>query len=177
MDVSNEDLARAANDGDADAFGVLVERLYDRIYGLSFRLTGNKADAEDLTQDICAALPAKLRSYRGEAKVTSWVYRITVNAARDRFRRHASYAKAASGWGEWRLDQEAAEAEAAEKRDWLTVTMQGLSEELRETLALVLDGQSHAEAAEILGISEGTVSWRMSEVKKRLKALKEAEDE
>ncbi len=177
MDVSDESLANAAKSGDADAFGVLVERLYDRIFGLSFRLIGNRAEAEDLTQDICAALPSKLQSYRGEAKVTSWVYRLTVNAARDRFRRHASYAKAASAWGDQVLAQKADEAEAAEQRDWLTHAMQNLSEELRETVALVLDGQSHADAAAILSVSEGTISWRMSEVKKRLKAMKEADHE
>ena len=47
---------------------------------------------------------------------------------------------------------------------------------LRDTVALVLDEVTHAEAADVLGVSEGTISWRMSEVKKRLRALKEAEN-
>jgi RNA polymerase sigma-70 factor (ECF subfamily) len=57
----------------------------------------------------------------------------------------------------------------------LTTAMRALPDDLRDTLALVLDGIGHAEAGEILGISEGTVSWRMSEVKKRLRAMKEEE--
>ncbi len=48
-----------------------------------------------------------------------------------------------------------------------------LSEDLRNTVALVLDDVTHAQAAEILGVSEGTISWRMSEAKKRLKEIKE----
>ncbi|MGP6089081.1 RNA polymerase sigma factor [Antarctobacter jejuensis] len=175
MTVSDESLARAAADGDRQAFGVLVERVYDRVYAYAVRLTGSRTEAEDLAQDICAALPVKLRSFRGEARLTTWLYRITVNAARDRFRRASTHARAADGWGDWELARQAEMAEAAERVDWLLTAMRDLSVDLRETLALVLDGVTHAEAAQILEISEGTVSWRISEAKKKLKAMKEAE--
>jgi len=62
------------------------------------------------------------------------------------------------------------------KIDWLTTAMQSLNDDLRDTLALVLDDMTHAQAAEILGVSEGTISWRISEAKKRLKEFKEKED-
>lgn len=175
MDVRDETLARLAADGDRQAFALLVSRVYDRVYAYAVRLTGSRTEAEDLAQDICAALPAKLKSYRGEAKLTTWLYRITVNAARDRFRRAASHARAADGWGDWELARRAEMAEAAERVDWLMTAMPDLSVDLRETLALVLDGVTHAEAAQILEVSEGTVSWRVSEAKKRLKVMKEAE--
>jgi RNA polymerase sigma-70 factor, ECF subfamily len=62
----------------------------------------------------------------------------------------------------------AAEAEA---RDWLAQAMTQLSPELRDTVALVLgEEMTQAEAGAVLGVSEGTVAWRMSEVKKRLRA-------
>ncbi|KUF10621.1 RNA polymerase sigma factor [Pseudoponticoccus marisrubri] len=177
MDVSDETLARAAADGDRQAFAALVGRVYDRVYAYAYRVTGSKADAEDLAQDICAALPVKLKGWRGEARVTTWLYRITVNAARDRFRRQASFARAADGWGDWELARRAEAAETAERVDWLHAAMTALNRDLRETLALVLDGVSHGEAASILGISEGTVSWRISEAKKRLRAIRAAEAE
>jgi len=63
MTVSDEDLAEAAAQGDGQAFASLMTRQYDRLFRLCFRLTGSQHDAEDLTQDICAALPAKLPSY------------------------------------------------------------------------------------------------------------------
>ena len=53
--------------------------------------------------------------------------------------------------------------------------MAALPDDLRQTAVLVLEPLTHAEVAEIFGISEGTVAWRMSEVKKRLRAMKEAE--
>jgi RNA polymerase sigma-70 factor (ECF subfamily) len=172
MTTPDEDLAQAAANGDGAAFAALLERHYDRLYGLAWRLTGQKAEAEDLTQDICLALPAKLAGYRGSAKFTTWLYRVAVNAAHDGRRRAASRARAAEGWGGWELARQAEIAEAAEARDWLSLAMRSLPDELRDTAARVLDGEmTQGAAAEVLGIAEGTVAWRMSEVKKRLKAL------
>ncbi len=170
METADEELAEAAARGDREAFAVLAARHYDRIFGLAFRLTGNRAEAEDLTQDICAALPAKLGLYQRRAKVSTWLYRVTVNAAHDRRRRRATHARAADGWGGWELARQAEIAEAAAAGDWLAATMARLSPELRDTVALTLgEALTQAEAAEALGVSEGTVAWRMSEVKKRLR--------
>lgn len=176
METADEDLAQAAARGDRDAFAALLSRHYDRIFGLAFRLTGDRAEAEDLAQDICASLPAKLASFGGRAKVTTWLYRVTVNAAHDRRRRQASRSRAADGWGDWEIARRAEAEEAAEAQDWLARAMAGLTPELRDTVALILgEEMSQAEAAEVLGVSEGTVAWRMSEVKKRLRAMARVE--
>jgi len=176
MTVSDQDLARAAAGGDADAFATLLARHYDRLFGLCFRLTGNRAEAEDLCQDICAVLPSRLRSYRGGARVTTWLYRVAMNAAIDRRRKSASYARALDGWGNWEMARQAAIAEEQAQIGWLHGAMGQLSETLRDTLALVLDDLSHAEVGEILGVSEGTVSWRLSEARKRLREMREKEE-
>ena len=175
MQTDDDTLALAAAGGDAAAFATLLENQYDRLFRLCFRLTGSRAEAEDLTQDICAALPAKLRSYRGEARITSWLYRLCVNAAHDRRRRAATHAKATTGWGDWELNRRAADEADREALDWLTQAMRHLPDDLRDTLALVLDDVTHKDAAEILGISEGTVSWRISQAKKHLATLRQEE--
>ena len=174
MTTSNEALALAAAGGDAQAFSTLITRHYDRVFRLSFRLMGAKAEAEDLTQDICAALPAKIRAFRGDAQFTTWLYRVVMNAAHDRRRRAATHSRAAQGWGEVELARRAEAVETAEAVDWLTQAMGTLPVELRDTVALVMDEVTHAEAARILDVSEGTISWRMSEVKKRLRDMKES---
>ena len=172
MDTPDETLATAAAAGDRVAFSVLLQRHYDRIFALSFRLTGNRTEAQDLTQDICAALPAKLRAYRGDARFSTWLYRVIVNAAHDLRRRQATRTKAASGWGDWEIARQDEIAIQAEALDWLTTAMQRLTPELRDTVALVLGEElTQSEAGSILGISEGTVAWRMSEVKKRLRLM------
>ncbi|MGX9356314.1 RNA polymerase sigma factor [Roseobacteraceae bacterium S113] len=168
-------LALAAAAGDASAFGDLVARAYDRTFAVAFRLLGGRAEAEDLVQDIFESLPAKLGKFDGRARFATWLYRVTVNAAQDRRRRTASRTRAAQGWGDVELARRAEADEAAAALDWLISAMAALPEDLRHTAVLVLEPLSHAEVAEILNISEGTVSWRMSEVKKRLRAMKEAE--
>lgn len=177
METSDEDLARAAAGGDAAAFSALLERRYDGLFALAFRLTGSRTEAEDLTQDICAALPAKLAGFRGTARFSTWLYRVVVNAAHDRRRRLASHRKAADGWGDWELARRAEAEETANQVDWLITAMGQLKDDLRDTLALVLDEVTHREAAGILGVSEGTISWRISEAKKQLGALRATEDQ
>ena len=176
MTASDEDLARAAAQGDGAAFASLLDRHYDRLFRLCFRLTGARAEAEDLVQDICAALPAKLRAFRGKSRLTTWLWRVAVNAAHDRRRRRATFARASEGWGDWEIARQEAIAEGRERTDWLLAALARLPEDLRDTLALVLDEVTHAEAGAILGVSEGTVSWRVSEAKKRLRALRVAEE-
>ena len=172
MDTPDETLASAAASGDRDAFAALLARHYDRIFGLAYRLTGARAEAQDLTQDICAALPAKLRGWRAEARFTTWLYRVTVNAAHDLRRRQASHSRAAAGWGDWELARQDDIQADRVATEWLTRVMTRLSPDLRDTLALVLgEDMTQAEAAVVLGLSEGTVAWRMSDVKKRLRAI------
>ena len=69
METPDETLALAAAGGDRAAFAALVTRHYDRIFALGWRLTGSKAEAEDLAQDICAALPHRLRGWRAALAV------------------------------------------------------------------------------------------------------------
>jgi RNA polymerase sigma-70 factor (ECF subfamily) len=172
MDTPDETLATHAAQGDRAAFATLVGRHYDRIHGLAWRLTGVKAEAEDLTQDICAALPSKLRNWRGEAKFTTWLYRVVVNAAHDLRRRQQTRSRAALSWGDWELARQDEIAVQAEAQGWLADAMTRLSPELRDTVALVLgEEMTQADAGVVLGVSEGTIAWRMSEVRKRLRAM------
>lgn len=176
MTVTDENLALAAANGDRTAFAALLERVYDPVHALAFRLTGSAADADDLTQDICAALPTKLRGFRGDARLRTWLYRVVVNAVHDTRRRNATRTKAGDGWGDWEIARQADMAETAERRAWLMIAMNALTPpELRDTLVLMLEGLSHAEIGAVLDVSEGTVSWRISEAKKKLKLAKEME--
>ncbi|MCV2882315.1 RNA polymerase sigma factor [Actibacterium sp. XHP0104] len=177
MNTSDEALAQAAAAGDRDAFAALLARHYDRLFAFACRLTGTRDQAEDLTQDICAALPRKLAGFRAEARFTTWLYRVAVNAAHDRRRRAASHARAADGWGDWELNRRAANDEDTAAQDWLAQAMRALPDDLRDTLALVLgEDLSQAEAAQVLDISPGTVAWRMSEVKRRLREMHATEE-
>ncbi len=176
METGDDILVERALAGDADAFTDLVTRHYDLIYRLAFRMLGRQADAEDLTQDLCAALPGKLAGFRGEARFTTWLYRVTTNAALDRIRKRQNRTKAAHGWGELEQMNRATHSAQSDEIKWLHQAMEALSPDLRQTVALVLgEEQTHAQAARALDVSEGTISWRMSEVKKSLRAMAQIE--
>ena len=170
----DESLAEQAAGGDAQAFRSLLQRHYDRVYRVSLGIVGNSAEAEDVTQEVWSALPRKLRNWRGEAKFTTWLHTITINASRDALRRSGTRSQASRRFAEVSelLRGEAADTEA--RLYWLRSALESLNDELRETAALVLgEDLSHAQAGEVLGVAEGTIAWRMSEIRKKLRDLAE----
>ncbi|MEM9062067.1 MAG: RNA polymerase sigma factor [Pseudomonadota bacterium] len=165
-------LAMDAAQGDRAAFSRLVERHYGRIHALAWRFVGGPPDCEDLAQDVCVSLGRKIGSYRGDARFTTWLYQVVLNAARDRMRRDKTRSQAHDGFAELDALHRGADASRKGRAEWLRLAIQQLAPDLRETAVLVLDeGLSHAETAEILGLSEGTVSWRLSELRKKLKVI------
>lgn len=168
------ELARNAAGGDREAFSLLVERHYGFIFRLAWRLTGHRADAEDLAQEVCARLGRAIRTYRGGSAFTTWLYAIVVNAARDSARRAAREAARNSAWGVQAMiegaDVVAAEAEDPAGALWTAVRQ--LPGKQREAVTLVYgEGMNHATAAGLMGCSEATVSWHVHEAKKRLRLL------
>jgi RNA polymerase sigma-70 factor (ECF subfamily) len=165
------DAVFAAVAGDRNAFAELLDRHYERIHALAWQLTGSRADADDVAQDVCCTLVEKIGSFRGEAKFTTWLCGITFNACRDLRRRRRSL----SGLTE-RLAVLAGLARGPDGRDlydaiWLKSAIARLKPAYREAAVLVAGQQlTHGEAAEILGVAESTISWRMHEVRRLLAA-------
>lgn len=170
-DISEESealLVAAAVGGERAAFAELLKRHYDRIHGLAWQLTGSRTDADDIAQDVCCVLVEKIGGFRGDAKFTTWLCGIVVNACRDLKRRRRSFLGFTERLAEFTGLTRASGSDAHDAL-WLKSAIAGLKPDLRETVVLVAGQQlTHAEAAEILGIAEATVSWRMHEVRRLL---------
>lgn len=168
------DLLTGALAGDRAAFGELLERHYDRIHGLAWQLTGSRADADDIAQDVCCTLVERIGSFRGEARFTTWLCGIVFNACRDHHRRRRSF----SGFAQ-RLSVLAGLTRGPDGRDlhdtmWMKSAIAGLPAAYRDTMVLVAGQQlTHAEAATILGVAEATVSWRLHEARRMLAGRRE----
>ena len=166
---SDSSLVAAACAGDRDAFAALLERHYDRIHGLAWHFTGSRTDADDIAQDVCCILVEKIGSFRGEAQFTTWLCGITFNACRDWRRRRGSFRALTE-----KLTVFVGIAAVPDGRDlydaiWLESAISRMKPALRDTAVLVAGQQlTHAEAADILGVAEATVSWRMHEVRRIL---------
>lgn len=166
---ADRELAAAAARGDRTAFAQLLERHYDRIHALAWQLTGSRNDAEDIAQDICCTLSTHIGEFRGDAKFTTWLFAIALNQCRAHRRRRAAIRRLTEGLSALVSFASQPDGRDAFEAAWLQGAIARLKPEYRETLALVVGQQfTHSEAADILGLAESTVSWRMHEIRKLL---------
>lgn len=168
-------LAALAAAGDRAAFAALIERHYDFIFRVAYRWNGRKADAEDIAQEVCVRLGKAIRGFRGGSAFSSWLYTVTVNAARDWSRksvRDAARVKAVAVQAAVEGRNFAAPDPADDPAERLWAAVRLLPDKQREAVTLIYgEGLGHAGAAELMGCAESTVSWHVHEAKKRLKQL------
>jgi len=172
----DQDLIARASAGNRRAFELLLRRHYDGIHRVAWRLTGSASEAEDIAQDVCCALIEKLGSFKGEAKFTTWLFGIVVNAFRDHRRRTTTLKRFRASLSVLAGLAAGPDGRDLYRRSWMASELSRLDPRLRETVVLVVgEDMSHGDAADALGIAESTVSWRMHEARRRLsaRALKE----
>lgn len=173
-------LVHQAQKGDTLAFEQLVTLYQDRIYGLTYHLTGNHADAQDLAQDAFVKAYYALKGFRNEADFGTWLHRITVNVWINVKRKQRPVVSldepVNTGDGEVQRELAATDEsphEAAERREFqelVRATLMELSEEHRTVLVLrEMQGYSYEEIAEILNCSLGTVKSRINRARLTLK--------
>jgi len=157
-------------------FAALYTTLRQRVHALCFGITRDAADAEDAVQETFVCVQRGLSGFRGEARLSTWVYRIAVTTSlsiRARSTRHAGLAV-----DEALVDPCAAPddvVDARRRHAQLERAMGRLSAEHRTVLTLfALEGLSHREIAEVLDLKEGTVWSRLHLARKRLAQLLEA---
>ena len=166
------ELARAAA-GEPAAFRALVERYQHLVFGCTYTVLGNRADAEDAAQDAFMRLHRSLRGYRGEAQFTTWLFRLAVSAAVDhrRRRRRRFLAETTDAVPEVLAGPEVP-ADVREEARRLLEAMAELPPAKRTPLALrEVYGYEYGEIAALLGRPLGTVK---SAVHRGRQALRES---
>lgn len=161
-------LLRAHLDGDTDAFAALVRRHRDRLWAVALRTLGDREDAADALQDALLSAYRAADRFRGDSAVTTWLHRIVVNACLDRMRRRQARPTVP-------LPEIDTSVAPAQDRDTVLAVRDALAQlpfDQRAALVLVdLHGYAVTEAAELLGIAEGTVKSRCSRGRARLAVL------
>lgn len=173
-------LARRAAEGDNDAFEEIVRQNQTYIYNLCFSKLGSREDALDVSQETFIKAYRALGSYRGESKLSSWLYRICANCITDHIRSKkqdtVSLEPDEEGNGGVVLADDdpgsspEAAAERADIRSAVQAAVAALPEDMREMIILrEYRGMSYAEIAELCGIEEGTVKSRLNRAKQKIK--------
>ena len=167
-------LISRARGGDREAFGELVEQYRDNVYRLAYRMCGNAYDADEAAQEAFVAAWRALPNFRGDAKFSTWLYRLTTNAAIDVMRREKRHQTV--GDGEMvdladDADSPQETVERTEQQEAVQKALSTLSEEYREVLLLrYMEELDYAEIAEVLQLPSGTVKSRINRAKAALKA-------
>lgn len=181
--VSADDLAlvRRCRDGDVEAFGSLVLRYQDRLFGTLVHVLGSFDDARDVAQDAFVLAFQNLKSFRGDSAFYSWLFRIAYNAAATsrrkgkRDRGHASLETGREQTGVEPADERATAdpsyALNSEERQMLVrQALDELAEDYRTVLILKeMEGLRYEEIAEIVGCPIGTVRSRIHRAREELR--------
>jgi len=172
----------AAQQGDRDAFKELYERYRDRVYNIIFYSMGDELTAEDVLQIVFVKIYRGLPSFRFEASLATWIYRIALNEClnqqRGRQAQHIPF-EALLGSDEEFDPGAAADLQHAEseRREIVHRAVMDLSPKLRAVVALkYVEGLSYEEIASVLECSPGTVASRLNralgELEARLRPLR-----
>lgn len=177
--------------GETGAFEALVRRHERRVFGLVFRMLGSREEAEDVAQEAFLALHRHGHRFRGEARFSTFVYRVAANAALNRRRtlgrrraREEALAQRQSAGDD--LPASPRDPEDAvgggEVQERVQEALLELPRDLRMAVVLYdIEGQSYGEIAQVLRIPEGTVKSRIhrarSALRERLKSFVRAGDE
>jgi RNA polymerase sigma-70 factor (ECF subfamily) len=166
-------LLRRHVEGNADAFGQLFKRHKDRLWAVALRITCDPDDAADALQEAMIAAFRRAGDFRGDSAVTTWLHRIVVNASLDLLRRRGSRTVSWSGDPDELPLPEARHgvdsAAYTDSRLDVDAALSMLPPPQRAALVLVdMLGYPVADAAGILGVSEGTVKSRCARGRMKL---------
>jgi RNA polymerase sigma-70 factor (ECF subfamily) len=172
-------IIEACQQGDRAAFQLLFETYKDKVFSIAVYSSGDRALADDITQQIFLKLFTAIRQFRGESEFTTWLYRLVVNACLDERRRRRRLLP----WGETVAMRKACERKPQEKqyaRREVSEAVQAAIGELKPKFRLpillkYIEGLSYEEIASVMGCSKGTVASRLnrghSQLAKRLAHL------
>lgn len=162
--TSDEDLVRAfTRRRDEAALGVLLRRHESRVFGLAYRLLGNRADAADATQEVFLIVFRKASLFQHQSAFTTWLHRLTVNACHDLGRKRARTPIPAEEEPERRAGAAPDAFGQVDDRLLLEGALAALSEEQRVPIVLRdVRGLSYQEIAEVTRVPIGTVKSRIA---------------
>ncbi|HLZ44722.1 MAG TPA: sigma-70 family RNA polymerase sigma factor [Gemmatimonadales bacterium] len=169
-----ETLVARAQAGDQTAFRELYEQNAGRVYALCLRLTGDRAAAEERTQDVFVRLWDKLHSFRGDSAFSSWLHRLAVNVVLNEQRTTGRRERRVLPSEDPGMVVGAQHAVPLHDRDISIIDLERAIAELpdgaREVFVLFdIEGYGHGEIAEMTGIAEGTSKAQLFRARRLLR--------
>jgi len=187
MELSDDQIIERTLAGETDAFSLLVRRWERPIYGLSLRMLGRDEDARDVCQETFLAAFRNLRKFRGDAKFSSWLYRIALNACHTKIRKSNSFYQQSidhedEDGRQYELADTESEAlseklERDQRAALVRKALQALPGEMRQIIVMKeYEELTFAEIADVLEIPVSTVKSRLytglQQMRRRLETMR-----
>lgn len=174
--MDEKELVQRAKIGDQEALNELIERYYDEVYRFLYRRMGNKAAAEDVTQDTFIKFIKNLPYYKEKNKLKSFLFTIAINTSNDFFRRHKQETSLLSldNIGE-EITEEDTEDEVLQKEEALIVRQAVISLPDVQRDVIILRFYHNLKIKEIASIQKVPIPTVKTRLRRALKALKEYE--
>lgn len=183
LDAEEQELVERLKRRDEAAFNAFVLRYQDRVFRVLLRMLGDRAEAEDLAQEVFISIFKAIESFRGDSQLATWVYRVATNHCRNRLKYLARRRRqltddfdeedAAGAQGASTPDRQGTPDRLLEARQTEQLLQQGLlslDEEQRELVVLrEVEHLSYEEIMAITGLPEGTVKSRLHRARSALR--------
>lgn len=176
--MNDDALIREAQRGDPNAFAKLIRLYQKKIYNFALRLSRDRDLSQDLCQEAFLKAFLNIRTFKGNASFSTWIYRIVHNTFLDHYRKEALAHQSwdaendVEGSDEMSLGQFREQLKQVEYNDWLTKGLLRLPFPFRSVLVLRdIQGFSYEEIAEITDSSVGTVKSRLNRARERLRKI------
>ncbi len=167
-------LIEQAKAGQREAFEALMNRYRKEIYNLSYRISGNHHDADDIAQNTFIKVYFSLKNFRGESSLKTWIYMIALNTAKSFLAKHRRREKrelpikeelTVSGEGDTVSD------EALNAKGIVARALKSMPDRQKEVLILkFFHGMKHGEIAQALGITTGAAKANLFHAMQYLKS-------
>lgn len=173
MDNEKQILERAKK-GDKDAMAAIIENNQRNVFALAYRMTGNRENALDIAQDTFIKAIHNVKKFRGDSKISTWLYSIAANVSRDHLRKHGrvDFVPLEETWIKSADDSPLKITEENEKRDLVRRGISTLPPKMREVFVLRYEENLPiAEIAEVLNRSQGTVKAQIFQATEKIRAF------
>jgi RNA polymerase sigma-70 factor (ECF subfamily) len=161
----DQHLASQAVAGDATAFAALLNTHYDTLFRIALKYSQHPDMAADIVQNACIKIAQSIGGFRFNSQILTWMIRIVINEATDQIRSQ----KPTDDLDDYLHLGHAADQETTTLAQQVLSCIHDLPTDLMDAAVLVwINGHTHKEAAKVLGIAEGTVSWRLNQARKLL---------
>jgi RNA polymerase sigma-70 factor (ECF subfamily) len=164
-------IAEAAK-GDRKAARELYDAHVERVHRIAYRICGDADLAQDLTQDVFVQVFRRLDQFRGDSSFSTWLHRVALTVSLNAMRKVKRFRQRETELDDaFHAEHESGEVDP-DMRDKLTAAIDALPEGCRVALVMhTIEGYSHAEIGEMLGIAEGTSKARVFDARARLKKM------